>query len=89
MSLAASLYLLMNKRLFLRTGDKVRHINYCSWGTGEVVEEKHSELPGGFCLVRIFFQDGNERSFINDLNNHSCCCYTGIRLIDEQNIWLS
>ena len=78
----------MNKKLFLRTGDKVRHITHFSWGTGEVVEEKHSDLPGGFCLVRILFQDGNERSFINDLNNHSSY-YTGIRLIDEQNIWLS
>ena len=79
----------MNKRLFLKTGDKVSHTDYLSWGTGEVIEEKHSTLPGGFCLVRIRFQDGNERSFINDLNNHACCCYTGIRLIDEQKIWLN
>jgi hypothetical protein len=76
----------MNKRLFLKTGYKVRHINYFSWGTGEVVEEKHSTLPGGCCLVRILFQDGNARSFINDLNNHSCCYYAGIRLIHEQRI---
>jgi hypothetical protein len=54
---------------------------------GEVVEEKHSDLPGGFCFVRIAFQDGDERSFINDLNNELCCYYTGIKLIDEYNIW--
>lgn len=76
----------MGKRLFLKAGDKVRHLSYYSWGTGEVLEEKHSSLPGGFCLVRILFQDGTERAFINDLNNHSCCYYTGIRLLDEQNV---
>ncbi|HMK61610.1 MAG TPA: hypothetical protein VK452_10770 [Dissulfurispiraceae bacterium] len=72
-----------NKRLFLRTGDRVKHLNYFSWGTGEVVEEKHSDLPGGACFVRILFQDGCERSFINDLSNHSCCYYAGIRLLNE------
>ncbi|MGO9379759.1 MAG: DUF3553 domain-containing protein [Dissulfurispiraceae bacterium] len=77
----------MSKRLFLKTGDKVKHLKYFSWGTGEVIEEKHSGLPGGFCLVRILFQDGNERSFINDLNNHSCCYYTGVRLLEERNVW--
>lgn len=79
----------MHKQLFLRIGDKVRHLNNIRWGIGEVVEEKHSDLPGGFCLVRILFQDGSERSFINDLNNHSCCYYTGIRLLEEHNIWES
>jgi len=76
----------VNQRLFLKTGDRVRHLNYSAWGTGEVIEEKHSFLPGGFCLVRILFQDGKERSFINDLNNRSCCYYTGIRLLAENNI---
>ncbi len=60
----------MRKKLFLMAGDKVRHLKYIRWGIGEVVEEKHSDLPGGFCLVRILFKDGNERSFINDLDNH-------------------
>ena len=77
----------MDTRLFLRTGDKVKHLYYTVWGTGEVIEEKHSELPGGLCLVRILFQDGSERSFIKDLNTHSCCYYTGIRLLKEHNIW--
>ncbi len=47
-----------------------------------VVEEKHSGLAGGSCLVRIQFQDGNERSFINDMENPLCCYYAGVRLID-------
>jgi hypothetical protein len=71
----------MGKRLYLKVGDRVNHLHYSSWGSGEVVEEKHSHLTGGFCFVRILFMDGKERSFINDLNNQHCCYYTGIRLI--------
>ncbi len=77
----------MRKRLYLNIGDKVKHLRYFAWGTGEVVEEKHSNLPGGFCLVRILFQDGNERSFINDLDSELCCYYSGIRVIGECSIW--
>ncbi len=68
-------------RLFLRTGDKVRHLRYDNWGIGEVIEEMHSNLSGGGCFVRIAFQDGNERSFINDLDHQCCCYYSGIRLL--------
>jgi hypothetical protein len=50
------------------------------WGDGEVVEEKHSILPGGICIVRILFEDGVERSFINDLDNECCCYYAGLRI---------
>ncbi|MCL4490904.1 MAG: DUF3553 domain-containing protein [Nitrospirae bacterium] len=74
------------RRLYLKPGDKVKHMNYFTWGVGEVVEEKHSDLPGGFCFVKILFQDGNERSFINDLGNELCCYYTGIRLVNECSI---
>jgi len=77
----------MGQRIYLRIGDKVRHLRYFAWGMGEVIEERHSTLPGGCCLVRILFQDGNERSFINDLDNELCCYYAGIRLIDEYAIW--
>ncbi len=75
------------RRLYLRLGDKVKHLNYFMWGEGEVIEEKHSDLPGGFCFVRILFQDGNKRSFINDLGNELCCYYTGIRLVGECSVW--
>jgi hypothetical protein len=73
----------MRCNLYLRVGDRVSHRRYSWWGSGEVVEEKHSDLPGGFCLVRILFQDGEERSFINDLNNQLCCYFSGIRLLDN------
>ena len=65
----------------------VIHTQYSLWGSGEVVEEKHSELPGGFSLVRILFEDGVERSFINDLNDELCCYFTGIRFIDKFSPW--
>ncbi len=71
----------MRQRLYLQVGDVVRHINYTRWGEGEVIEERHSNLPGGLCLVRILFEDGIERAFINDLNNECCCYYAGLRLI--------
>jgi len=71
----------MKSRLYLKTGDRVEHLSFAHWGKGEVVEEQHSMLPGGFCLVRIIFDDGVERSFINDLNNQSCCYYTGMKII--------
>ncbi len=55
-------------------------MHYTLWGEGEVIEEKHSNLPGGLCLVRVLFEDGIERAFINDLNNACCCFYAGLRL---------
>lgn len=69
------------KRLYLKIGDRVSHLKYSSWGVGEVVEEKHSQLSGGFCLVRIMFEDGTQRSFNNDLDSSLCCYYAGVRII--------
>jgi hypothetical protein len=71
----------MRKRLYLKVGDKVNHLKHAVWGTGEVIEERHSHLSGGFCLVRIMFEDGSERSFINDLDSALCCYYAGVRII--------
>ncbi len=70
----------MRPRLYLKVGDVVRHIHYRTWGDGEVIEEKHSTLPGGLCLVKVLFEDGMERAFINDLNSECCCYYAGLRL---------
>ncbi len=70
----------MGARLYLKLGDVVKHMHYKAWGNGEVVEEKHSTLPGGLCLVRVLFEDGIERAFINDLNSECCCYYAGLRL---------
>ena len=71
----------MGPRLYLRVGDTVRHLRYNFWGKGRVVEEKHSSLSGGVCMVRVLFADGKERSFINDLDNECCCYYSGVRLL--------
>jgi hypothetical protein len=73
----------MKPRLYLRVGDIVRHVRYSVWGDGEVIEERHSDLPGGLCLVRVLFEDGIERAFINDLNSESCCFYAGLRLSEQ------
>jgi hypothetical protein len=70
----------MRPKLYLRVGDRVTHLRYSWWGRGEVVEEKHSTLSGGFCLVRIAFEDGEERAFINDMDSELCCYYAGVRL---------
>ncbi|MCG3110332.1 MAG: hypothetical protein LLH30_17795 [Candidatus Manganitrophus sp. SA1] len=45
-----------------------------------VVEERNSEVLGGLCMVRVLFKDGKERSFINNLDDHNCCYYAGVRL---------
>jgi hypothetical protein len=71
----------MRQRLYLRLGDRVTHRKFSAWGQGLVVEEKHSSLSGGFCMVRILFDDGVERSFINDLDHQHCCYYFGIRVL--------
>lgn len=66
-------------RLYLRLGDHVVHPRYEEWGHGIVVEEMTSTLIGGTCLVRILFDDGQQRTFSNDLDNDICCYYFGIR----------
>lgn len=71
----------MRLRLYLKLGDRVSHLRHYHWGVGEVVEEKHSNLEGGFCMVRVAFEDGQERVFINDLENHCCCYYSGLRIL--------
>jgi len=67
------------RRLYLRVGDVVYHVNQRGWGVGKVVEVRTSVLDGGPALVRISFQDGKERTFLNDLDQAGCCYYMGIR----------
>jgi hypothetical protein len=67
------------KRLFLRVGDEVSHLRYEEWGIGVVMEVMTSSVPGGTCLARVRFQDGQLRCFNNDLDNESCCYYFGVR----------
>jgi hypothetical protein len=66
-------------RLYLRLGDVVTHRDYRQWGEGTVVEEMTSTVPGGTCLVRINFQDWQQRTFNNDLDAQMCCYYFGLR----------
>ena len=67
------------QRLYLRLGDQVVHLNYGQWGGGVVVEEMTSIVVGGTCLVRILFEDGQQRTFNNDLDSDMCCYYFGVR----------
>jgi hypothetical protein len=67
------------KRLYLRVGDEVYHLRYEEWGTGVVMEIMTSSVPGGTCLARIRFQDGQMRCFNNDLDNEACCYFFGVR----------
>lgn len=60
------------------------HKRYTRWGMGVVVEERRSELPGGFCYVRINFQDGNLRVFDNNFKSENCCYYAGIEKIEAK-----
>jgi hypothetical protein len=67
------------KRLFLSVGDEVTHLRYEEWGIGVVMEVMTSSVPGGTCLARVRFQDGQLRCFNNDLDNEICCYYFGVR----------
>ncbi|OGP84088.1 MAG: hypothetical protein A2Y95_05420 [Deltaproteobacteria bacterium RBG_13_65_10] len=72
------------KRLFLRTGDHVYHLNYRGWGTGRVVEVMTSTLPGGGAFVRVIWNDGKKRVFNNDFDHYQCCYYFGVRLCEPE-----
>jgi len=74
-----SLALSDDKRLYLRVGDEVNHLRYEEWGIGVVMEVMTSSVPGGTCLARVRFQDGQLRCFNNDLDNQTCCYYFGVR----------
>ena len=67
------------KRLYLRVGDEVNHLRHEEWGIGVAMEVMTSSIPGGTCLVRVRFQDGQLRCFNNDLDNQVCCYYFGVR----------
>ena len=76
--------MLRGQVLFLKVGDRVYHKRFTRWGMGIVVEERTSELPGGFCYVRVDFTDGQKRVFDNNLKSECCCYYAGIEKIDEE-----
>jgi hypothetical protein len=74
-------YSASGKRLYLRLGDRVTHLRYEEWGEGAVVEERTSVVPGGTCLVRLLFEDGQQRTFNNDLDHEQCCYFFGLRKV--------
>ena len=71
-----------DKRLFLRDGDVVYHMNYRAWGVGRVVELMTSTLSGGGAFARVDWNDGKRRVFNNDLDHYQCCYFFGLRLAD-------
>jgi hypothetical protein len=76
-------YSTSGKRLYLRLGDRVTHLRYEEWGEGAVVEERTSVVPGGTCLVRLLWEDGQQRTFNNDLDHEQCCYFFGVRKIQS------
>jgi len=70
----------LDGRIYLRVGDEVNHRRYPQWGRGVVIEERASSLRGGLCMARVMFTDGQERSFINNLDDQNCCYYAGLRI---------
>jgi hypothetical protein len=70
--------------LYLTVGDQVFHRRYLRWGMGTVVEERSSEVPGGFCYVRVSFGDGTIRVFDNNLRSDACCYYAGVTKIEKK-----
>jgi len=72
-------YTAKDKRIYLRLGDRVTHLWHEEWGEGAVVEERTSVVPGGTCLVRLLFEDGQQRTFNNDLDHEQCCYFFGLR----------
>ena len=76
-------YSATGKRLYLRLGDRVTHLRYEEWGEGAVVEERTSVVPGGTCLVRLLWEDGQQRTFNNDLDHEQCCYFFGVRKIQS------
>ena len=71
----------VDKRLYLRLGDRVFHNVHDAWGEGQVVQVMTSIVPGGTCLVRIVFEDGRQRTFSNDLDSETCCYFFGVRRV--------
>lgn len=72
--------------VYLRVGDHVYHKRYAKWGMGIVIEERRSEVPGGFCYVRINFQDGKLRVFDNNYRSVNCCYYAGVKKIHTEEL---
>ncbi len=60
------------------------HRDYPEWGRGRVLQISVSSLPGGAAYVRIQFDDGQERTFFNDLDDERCAYYMGLKRIEAE-----
>jgi hypothetical protein len=69
----------MEKRLYLRLGDRVVHVDHEEGGPGAGVEEMTSTLEGGTCHERVLFAVGTKRTFHNDKDHEMCCHRFGVR----------
>ena len=72
------------RRLYLSVGETVVHLHHPEWGTGLVVEEINSTVPGGMSMVRIEFKHAGLKTFNNDIDSLYCCYYAGIRRCDKE-----
>ncbi len=71
------------RKLFLSVGEVVIHLRHPEWGTGRVVAEMNSTIPGGASMVRIDFRHAGEKTFDNNMESLWCCYHAGIRLVDK------
>jgi hypothetical protein len=52
-------------------------------GRGSGGRGAHLDRTGGTCLVRLLFEDGQQRTFNNDLDHEQCCYFFGVRRIQS------
>ncbi len=71
------------RKLFLSVGEVVVHLRHPEWGTGLVVEEVNSTIPGGMSMVRIDFRNAGQKTFDNNMESLWCCYHAGVRLVER------
>jgi len=67
------------RRLYFALGDEVFHLCHPEWGMGTVVEEMNSNVSGGLSMIRVKFQNSDEKSFNNDIDSLHFCYHAGLR----------
>ncbi len=71
------------RKLFLSVGEVVIHLRHPEWGTGHVIEEMNSTIPGGISMVRIDFRYAGLKTFDNNMESLWCCYHAGVRLVER------
>ena len=67
------------RKLYLAVGEEVVHTRHPEWGTGRVIEEMNSVLPGGASMIRVEFRNAGMKTFNNNIESHHCCIHAGLR----------